>query len=898
VKPDARTLLHAAAHEEALPGSEKTWEDVLFAGEDWTQPAEPSQALLVALAGLHAALADHQATVPARVRAEWLSDVLGIGPLPAVADRVVVAAQADPARTPLTLAAGTAVRAKDTAGTERRYRTNETLTVHGIEVLDVLSHGAERAPGGHVLDRAARWSDRSVPFAPFAAAHPPAVHSLFVLSDLLAFPDGTMTVRLTFGNADPAPLATAIWEFSGPDGARVRATVAKVTTDSIHVQLGGGCAPADVLGVQAPYLCASLPAGQRSGEALAFAPATVRVGVAKREHVRPDRAYANDGRLDSTKEMQPFGPTPKRGDAFYVCCDEAFGKPLSSLTVHLGLLDPTSGALMEVPWSSVPFAVQSRAKEQAQQTTNQDVAKGIKQVLGYLEESSKSAPEVDWQYHDGRAWAHLQSTGTQLKTLSWAGATAPTQPRSRTIDLDGPGHFLRAFLAAGDFGWSAYQRNLADFAAKAATPGGKPSASLLIAPDPPILSAISIDYATVDTTPRAVASVDGWTTRHPPASGPYHAFALPFELSGDSAGMLAVGLRVGQDALGTALALYVDVASASACGSDPDSPLRWEYWTAAGWRALDVADGTLGLRQPGLLRFVAPLDWPEGSEGASASAGRWIRAVTPSPDTVGTLLAIVPDAVEAVQDTPPDAPAGAYEPLAAGQVKGLLIAAPGIKKLTNPIAGRPGRAIEDTRRPGFLVRASGAVRHRGRAATAWDCEALIRDTFPEVAAVRALPHTNPQGEDEPGWIAAVVVPRTTDRMPLPSVSLAARIAMALDGRLPVHAELAVLCPIYVPVTVHAAILLAPGAAAVDARTRITAALEHRLHPTATDPVRFGRELFASSVAAELEALPDVDHLETFALLAGGAPTERVAVDPCRGIVASAGDHVLTLTERL
>src|SRR5262249_58317650 len=109
--------------------------------------------------------------------------------------------------------------------------------------------------------------------------------------------------------------------------------------------------------------------------------------------------------------------------------------------------------------------------------------------------------------------------------------------------------------------------------------------------------------------------------------GPHHAFALPFDLSGARAGILAIGLRVGDDALGTALALYIDVESASACGSEPDSPLRWERWTkAGGWEPLDVAHGTLGLRQSRLLRFVAPLDWPEGCDGVSGPEGRWIRA--------------------------------------------------------------------------------------------------------------------------------------------------------------------------------------------------------------------------------------------------------------------------------
>jgi hypothetical protein len=594
--------------------------------------------------------------------------------------------------------------------------------------------------------------------------------------------------------------------------------------------------------------------------------------------------------------MQPFGPTPQRGDAFYLRSDEAFGKPLSSLTVHLGLLDPSSGTMSASPWSTVPANVKHQAQQKAEQTKNKDTSKAILDILDYL--GGAADPKIDWHYHDGAGWAFLDTTGDELKQLEWTGSTAPAQPLSHAIDFDGRGHYLRAFLAEGDFGWAQYEKNLATFAAKAAA-NEKPDASLLIAPDPPILSTISIDYTTVAAPPDAIVSVDGWTTRHPPASGPHHAFALPFELGDDNAGMVAVGLRVGDDALGTAVALYIDVESASACGSEPDSPLRWEHWTAAGaWQSLDVADGTHGLRQPGLLRFVAPLDWPTGCEGVSAPEGRWIRATTPSPETVGTLLAIVPDAVEAVQDTPPDAGASAYEPLAPGQVKGLLVAAPGVKKLTNPIPGRPGRPLEDTRQPGFLVRASGAVRHRWRAATAWDCEALIRDTFPEVAAVRALPHTDAQGDSEPGWIGAVIVPRTVDRMPLPSVSLATRIAAALEGRLPVHAQLAVLCPLYVPVTVQAALALTPGAAAVDARARILAALERLLHPTASDPVRFGRELFASSVAAWMENLPDVDHLDTFVLLAAGVPVERVAVDPCRGIVASAGDHALTLEEQL
>ena len=889
---DARRLLRAAAERSLLPGTASTWAELLFDGDEWSEASDPSQALLAALTELHAGLAEHLRTVPARLRAEWLSDRLGIAPLPAVPDRVVVAATADPARTPLVLAVGTALRAKDSAGTDRRYATTETLTVHGIEVIDVVSHGAEVGAGGVVVDSAARWSDRSVPFAPFAAGNAPAAHRFFVLSDLLAFPDGALTVRLTFTDADPTPLVDATWEHSKPGGVGV-GVAAGHTGSSIDIQLLGGCTPAEVLGTTSPYLCVSLAAGQADAGTLGFAPSSVEVEVVERLNVRPDAAFANDGRLDPTKEMQPFGPTPRRGDAFYVRSDEAFGKPLADATVHLTLLEPGDGTMSGVPWSPVPHSARASALSAA--SAFEDLGGGIfADVVAIIEGFRAAAdPKIDWQRYDGSAWAHLEDTGSELRTVVLPGATPASQPLSHAVEIGESGHFVRAFLAEGDFGWAAHVQNIARFAAEAAA-DDEPDAALLIPPDPPILTAVSIDYTTVAAPPTALASVDGWATRHPPATGPHHAFGLPFDLSGDRAGMLAIGLRIGDGALGSGVALYIDVASAPACGSDPASPLRWEHWTRDGdWRALDVADGTLGLRQSGLLRFVAPLDWPEGSQGVSAADGRWIRAVTSAPETVGELLAIVPDAVEAVQQAP-----ASYEPLAAAQVKGLLVAAPGVKKLTNPIAGRPGRAPEDPEALGYLERASGAVRHRGRAATAWDCEAIIQERFPEVAAVRCLPHTDAQGDTAPGWIGAVIVPRTVDRMPLPSVSLAERIRGELAAALPLHAQFAVLCPLYVAVTVEAAIVLVPGAAAVDARARIVSALEELLHPTATEPVRFGRELFASSVAAWLEGQPDVDHLESFALLVAGAGVERVTVDACRGIVASAGDHRLTLREQL
>lgn len=899
---DVRRDLRAAAERSRLPvpdGLSPTWSSLLFADDEWADPAEPTQALLEAATELHAGLAEHLATVPARLRSAWLRDRLGIEPRPGVADRVVVAATADPTRTPVPVAAEAPVRAKDALGEERRYVTSETVTVHGTEVIDVLAHGAEVVAGDAVRDTAARWEDRSVPFEPFGD-HAPAAHRFFVLSDLLAFPEGEMDVRLTFsGNVDAKALENAEWEFP-PAGDDWSVTRMDLTAERIELRLVGGCTAAEVLGTRSPYLCASLPEGARTPEALAFAPERVEVEVVNRENVRPDAAFANDGRLDPTKEMEPFGPTPRRGDAFYLRSDEAFGKPLAWLGVVLTLLDTDAAALNSVPWSSIPQTAHSSARDELERAAEEFSPKARQfiedAIIGSFQ--AKADPRIEWQRYDGTGWVRLDDTGDELKTLTWESDVPATSPHSSPIELGGKGHFVRAFLAEGDFGWSSYERGVAEFAAKAAAQD-TPDPAELIAPDPPILSTVSVEYGTHAVAPTAIVSVDGWTTRHPAKTGPHKLFAIPFELAGDRGGMIAIGLRLGEAALGKSVSLYFDVASAPACGSAAESPLRWEHWTEGfGWRRLDVADGTLGLRQPGLLRFVAPLDWPEGADGASATEGRWIRAVTPDPTTVGAILSIVPDAVEALHETGRDAPATAFDPLAPKQVKGLLAAAPGVKKLTNPIAGRPGRPAEDEEDPAYLERAARAVRHRWRAATAWDCEELIGAAFPEVAAIRCLPHTGSDGEMEPGSIGAVVVPATTDRMPLPSISLAERIRAELAPSLPVHAQLAVLCPLYVAVTVDAEIVLAQGVSAVDARTRITAALERLLHPTASVPVRLGQELFASNVVAWLESQPGVDHVEAFELSADGIAVERVSVDACRGAYASGGNHALTFREAL
>ena len=276
--------------------------------------------------------------------------------------------------------------------------------------------------------------------------------------------------------------------------------------------------------------------------------------------------------------------------------------------------------------------------------------------------------------------------------------------------------------------------------------------------------------------------------------------------------------------------------------------------------------------------------------------------LVPGPDRLGRVLGVVVDAVvaefvSAAADPELDpSPATALPP---GTIKGTLSPVRGVKKVTN-LASVRGRGPEDD--AAYRTRASARARHRDRSVTPWDFEEQVRLAFPEVAAVRCLPHTDRDGELRPGKVGLVVVPdRPLDPAPVPSVSLTGRIVDALAPSTAPGATVSVLCPLYAEVTVVATILLRRGWAALTGKESITESLEQLLHPGGTpgEPTRWGRSLYASTLISFLEQQEPVDVVTLFELRDDtGTAVEVVEVDPCRGLYCSSGAHVLTCEEQL
>src|SRR5262249_5819146 len=128
------TALRRIAAARPAPGG-ATWEELVLDNLS----SEPSLALLRALVAAQAGALRHLDGLPARARAAYLEQRLGIQRLEAVPDRLVAVIEADSKRVPVTLAARTRLKAGRGTRGERLYETVEAVRVLGAEILGAHS---------------------------------------------------------------------------------------------------------------------------------------------------------------------------------------------------------------------------------------------------------------------------------------------------------------------------------------------------------------------------------------------------------------------------------------------------------------------------------------------------------------------------------------------------------------------------------------------------------------------------------------------------------------------------------------------------------------------------------------------------------------------------------------
>jgi len=235
---------------------------------------------------------------------------------------------------------------------------------------------------------------------------------------------------------------------------------------------------------------------------------------------------------------------------------------------------------------------------------------------------------------------------------------------------------------------------------------------------------------------------------------------------------------------------------------------------------------------------------------------------------------------------------GASGNVAMGTITQLLGAISGVQAVFNPHAAEGGADGESLQ--SFQLRAPASVRHRGRALSTGDYEAMVREASAAVAVVKVLPSRNAAGRTLPGFITILIIPWSEAPQPYPSLGLRDEILRHLETRAPAgliaSGRIYVTGPEYHAVDVSATIVPLRDDEAGLVESRVREALERFLHPLRGGPSatgwQFGRSVHRSDVARVIESVEGVDHAELLQLLVSDEVRgETVEVSPQRIVAA-------------
>ncbi len=237
---------------------------------------------------------------------------------------------------------------------------------------------------------------------------------------------------------------------------------------------------------------------------------------------------------------------------------------------------------------------------------------------------------------------------------------------------------------------------------------------------------------------------------------------------------------------------------------------------------------------------------------------------------------------------------------AASTIVQLKTTVPYLDKVTNTEAaagGADGESLDS-----LLTRMPHEIRHNRRAVTPEDYEDLAMLASPAVARARAVPLRNlaadplGKGAEVLGEVSVIIVPRSSEAKPQPSLELLSRVEDYLEAHILPTATVSVVGPLYIGVDVDVEIALASleGASAVEQAVEQT--LASFLHPL-TGGLEgkgwdFGRKPHRSDLYALIERVPGVDHIRK--LIIDDTKEDLPGVSATGRFLVYSGKHKISL----
>jgi hypothetical protein len=242
----------------------------------------------------------------------------------------------------------------------------------------------------------------------------------------------------------------------------------------------------------------------------------------------------------------------------------------------------------------------------------------------------------------------------------------------------------------------------------------------------------------------------------------------------------------------------------------------------------------------------------------------------------------------------------------AGTIVQLKTTVPYVDKVTNTEAAAGGADAESLE--SLRDREPRKLRHNNRAVTLEDYEDLARLASPDVARAKCIPLLdlskndgldvqNPPGQTPkaPGQVGVIIVPRSTEAKPLPSLELIRRVQDYLEAHCLPTVTISVVGPLYISVSVTAEIAVTSPEGASAVKQSVEQKLASFLHPLTGGldgkGWDFGREPHKSDFYALLEAIPGVNYVRTLNV---SPPPYPVGVRETGRFLVYSGNHEINL----
>ncbi|WP_082221454.1 baseplate J/gp47 family protein [Herbaspirillum chlorophenolicum] len=603
----------------------------------------------------------------------------------------------------------------------------------------------------------------------------------------------------------------------------------------------------------------------------------------------------NIGQLSAAAPFAPFGPLPKLGSYLVVGNTEMAGKQISEFSVEVEWADltrlnggfatyydgyevevanddflATVGVLAKGSWT--PAAEQTRPTVQLFRA---DVQPGQGERLNN---------RVTWNCN---RVAHLfePDSGVSIK-------------KPLTYGPGAKNGFFKFTLASPAFGFGheTYPHLLsATLVANARTKRLRRQRPVPRTPYTPQINSISISYRADSAIHIDRKTVDG--SEHDDQF--IHLYPSGWEALGvasypaaallprfDFAGNLYIGIAA--QALSGQLTLFFQLREDS-LPLPSDAPLlrqpggieaglHWFYLSGNEWKTLPknalISDGTQNFMTSGIVTLLLPADI--GADNSVMPAGSYWLRVSADHDLEKycSLYAVHAQAVEVRRgaDVSPQVPMV----LPATAITRSLKPLPGITGIGQPVASTGGRAAET--RAQLRTRVSERLRHKDRAVSAADYEALILQYFPEVYKVKCFANlATDRGPDNcirPGHALVVPLPywpavTHQDQMPMLNGNLMQEIRQFLQELASPWSSISVENPVYEKIQVRCKVKFIGGMSNGHHINQLNREISDFLTPWQDGRgyrTHFGWRIRQHDLEAFIGDLPYVESLSGFSML--------------------------------